>query len=333
MMHIAIHDALNSIDRRYQSYTAVGPANAGASPDAAIAAAARDVLINQFSRLPDNAAKAAARATIEARYAADLLAIPDGAAENQGIAAGQAAAAAIIALTKLTSTTARTRPTCRTPSPRGPGVYQSTPPNFPTPGFAGLALWTPFAITSTSQFRAPPSPLFALKGAPYARDYNEVKQVGSAVVRNAAPDSEESAIARFFPNGGGNGNAIARNVVGGLGLDRWQHARLFALRGIAETDALITAFEDQVPLQLLATHSAADRWADDGNRRHRARPGLAVLPGHAAVPGLHLRTAVGGRLDHRGAAPLPRYGRRRLHADGHDPATRAGAAGTAGPQL
>ncbi|MFD0740196.1 vanadium-dependent haloperoxidase [Lysobacter koreensis] len=269
MMHVAIHDALNSIDPRYQPYTALSPANPNASPDAAIAAAARDVLINQLSRLPDNAAKAAARTNVQSAYVAALAAIPDGTAENLGVAAGQAAAAAIIALRLNDGQGTPNLPYTLAP---GLGVYQPTPPNFATPSFAGLALWTPFAMTSASQFHPGPSPIFALKGAPYARDYNEVKAVGSAVVRNAAPDSEESRIARFFPGGGGNGNALARAAINGLGLDRWQHARLFALRGMAETDALITAFGTKYVYNFWRPVTAI-RWADDGNRRTEPDPG------------------------------------------------------------
>ena len=44
---LAVHDALNSIDSRYASYTGVPPANAGASPEAAVAAAAYAVLSHE----------------------------------------------------------------------------------------------------------------------------------------------------------------------------------------------------------------------------------------------------------------------------------------------
>ena len=76
-------------------------------------------------------------------------------------------------------------------------------------------------------------------GAAYAREYNEVKQVGDARVRGALPDSEESDIARFWPGGGSNWNLTTREIVSGMSLDRWQHARLFALLNLAQADALI----------------------------------------------------------------------------------------------
>src|SRR5688572_32212094 len=52
MMHVAIHDALNAIDRRSRPYAFDVQADAGASPDAAVAAAARDVLVALIAQLP-----------------------------------------------------------------------------------------------------------------------------------------------------------------------------------------------------------------------------------------------------------------------------------------
>src|SRR6186997_2290315 len=51
MAHIAMHDALNSIDRRYETYAFHGTVMPNASPDAAVAAAAHRVLTNQFALL------------------------------------------------------------------------------------------------------------------------------------------------------------------------------------------------------------------------------------------------------------------------------------------
>ncbi|MGE5780469.1 MAG: hypothetical protein ACM30D_14355 [Hyphomicrobiales bacterium] len=45
MMHLAVHDALNAIERRYEPYLYEGRAETGAAPGAAVAAAARDVLV------------------------------------------------------------------------------------------------------------------------------------------------------------------------------------------------------------------------------------------------------------------------------------------------
>ena len=102
MMHVAVHDALNAIDRRSRPYAFDAEAAASASPDAAVAAAARDVLVSLVAQLPlelhSQACIDAGVASVDAAYAAALAAIPNGQARVDGVAVGQAAAAAILAL-------------------------------------------------------------------------------------------------------------------------------------------------------------------------------------------------------------------------------------------
>ena len=102
MMHVAIHDALNAIDRRSRPYAFDAQAEAGASPDAAVAAAARGVLVPLIAQLPlelhTQACIDAGVASVEAAYTAALAAIPAGEAKAQGIVVGRAAAAAILDL-------------------------------------------------------------------------------------------------------------------------------------------------------------------------------------------------------------------------------------------
>ncbi len=72
-----------------------------ASPDAAVAAAARDVLVpvlGSFSFFLPADCISAGIASVEADYAAALGAIPNGTAKTRGVALGGAAAAAILAL-------------------------------------------------------------------------------------------------------------------------------------------------------------------------------------------------------------------------------------------
>src|SRR4029453_18221188 len=102
IMHLAVHDAVNAIDRRSRPYAFDAQAEAGASPDAAVAAAAHDVLVALIAQLPlelhTQACIDAGVATVQTAYTAALAAIPDGQAKTQGITLGQAAAAAILAL-------------------------------------------------------------------------------------------------------------------------------------------------------------------------------------------------------------------------------------------
>src|SRR5688572_5824931 len=101
MMHVAIHDALNAIDRRSQPYAFDDTVDPGTSADAAVAAAARDVLVSAIGEIPapfPPACIEAGLARVEADYLVALAAIPDGQAKSDGIEVGQEAAAAIIAL-------------------------------------------------------------------------------------------------------------------------------------------------------------------------------------------------------------------------------------------
>src|SRR6185312_213335 len=100
MMHLAVHDALNAIDRRYEPYLYQASAEPSAAPAAAIAAAARDVLVGVIPAWGKPEQRAKALSMVEKAYTADLAKLPDGLPKKQGIAAGQAAAAAMLAARK-----------------------------------------------------------------------------------------------------------------------------------------------------------------------------------------------------------------------------------------
>jgi hypothetical protein len=265
MVQIAVHDALNAIESRFDAYVWEGPAAPGASPDAAVAASARHTLLELLAPLPDSALKQAAIAAIETAYLATVGPGPYNAATQAGINAGVDAAEAILAR--------RTGDGSDTPHlpytlPPGRGVYQPTPnPEFPaaiTPSFAGWAFVTPFALRHGFQFEVDPGDIFDLTGEAYTRQYNEVRQLGDARVRGALPNSEESDIARFWPGGGSNWNLTARVIVEGKGLDRWEHARLFALLNIAQADAAIANQVWKYTYTFWRPVTAI-RWPDDGN--------------------------------------------------------------------
>src|SRR5438132_3735886 len=89
MVHVAIHDVLNAIDRRYDGYIFEGAAEANASPGAAVVTAARDVLVLTVQVFGPAAQQAAAIAAADAAYTAALAKIPDGAGKTSGIAVGR----------------------------------------------------------------------------------------------------------------------------------------------------------------------------------------------------------------------------------------------------
>jgi hypothetical protein len=101
MTHVAVHDALNGIDRRSRPYAVSLSATPGTSPEAAVAAAARDVLVTvlgSFSFFLPSDCISGGIASVEADYAAALGAIPNGPPKSGGVALGQDAAEAILAL-------------------------------------------------------------------------------------------------------------------------------------------------------------------------------------------------------------------------------------------
>ena len=80
LMHVAMSDAVNSVQNRFAIYAAGGASAPGASPEAAAAAAARSILLQQ---LPGQ------KAAIEQAFEASIKTIPDGAAKKDGIAIGE----------------------------------------------------------------------------------------------------------------------------------------------------------------------------------------------------------------------------------------------------
>ena len=241
MMHVAIHDALNAIDRRSRPYALDLRVEPGASPDAAVAAAARDVLVPLIRQLPlellptpdciDDGV-----ASVEAAYTAALALIPDGPAKEQGIAVGQAAAAAILDLRAADGAVGPFL-NFNCPQDTNPGEYQCTPG---TP-FIAFELWenvTPFVLKDSSQFR--PGPPYAVNKKKYTADFNEVKRLGGDGIEPSARTADQTEIALFWLESSPlKWNRIARTVSADKGLDLWENARLFGLLNLALADGYI----------------------------------------------------------------------------------------------
>jgi len=87
-VHLAVFDAVNAIDRRFQPYLFTTNPPAGANKDAAAVAAAHRVLVTYF---------AAQQATLDAQYVASISAISDSAPNiAAGVTVGEAAAQALV---------------------------------------------------------------------------------------------------------------------------------------------------------------------------------------------------------------------------------------------
>jgi hypothetical protein len=242
MMHIAVHDALNAIDRKYQPYAFDKKAEAGASPDAAVAAAAHDVLVPTIGQLPPDLFKKecidAGTASIEASYTAALAAIPDGAAKEQGIVVGRASAAAILA--KRAHDQAKATPFLNNecPAPSDPGKFQCVP-GFPFVAFERWETVTPFVLQDNAQFR--PGPPYAVSGPEFAADLKEVLSLGgNGKTTPSARTDDQTQIALFWlENSPLKWSRIARTVATAKGLKPWENARLFAVLNMALADGYV----------------------------------------------------------------------------------------------
>ncbi len=271
--HLAVHDALNAIDRRYEPYLYDARSEPGAAPAAAVAAAMRVALIGALAGFGTLEQQAKAKERVEAAYAAALAKIPEGRARQDGIAAGQAAAAAMLTLRKADGATAQVAYTPGTQPGQWRPHPNPVPANPPIPDAnlaagnqpAMLPQWghmMPFTMRAPWQFRLRPPP--SLTSEIYARDYNEVKRLGGK--QSAARTAAQTEIARFWYEGSVQGwNRIARLVAGQRSLDRWEHARLFALLNAAMADGYIAGADTRYLYNFWRPVTAIRAGDADGN--------------------------------------------------------------------
>ena len=235
MMHIAMFDAVNAIERDFTPYR-VSLRYAGGSAEAAAAQAAHDVLV---AMLP------AATATYDAALARQLGQQPSG-FTRRGAAVGAHVAKEILEWRKTDGWVVSPFPPYS--EPLVPGRWQPTPPNNPTAAFTHLQNAAPMALLTATQFLPPPPP--SLTSERYAADLNEVAEIGKS--DSASRTAEQTAIARLWAGIASTGsgtatnfmsiwNNIARDVSTERRLSLVDAARVFVLVNVSVHDALQTA--------------------------------------------------------------------------------------------
>ena len=232
--HAAIFDTVNGFKRSFRSWFVNEAAPKGANLDAAVAGAA-------FTVLDELWGKAANRRNFQIAYEHALTAIPDGAAKTEGVAWGKHVAALILA----------ERAKYALPLPEHsyastePGKWRETPPGFRPPVAPRLGEVKPFALESSSQFRAPPPNSAGSKE--FAEEIAYVNKVGP---RDGAERTEYQTLSTPFWSDDlgsatppGHWNVIAADLARRRNLSVVETARLFALLNIAGADAGIACWE------------------------------------------------------------------------------------------
>jgi len=269
----AVYEAVNAITARYPRDKAdLGEAQS-ASIDAAVAAASRAVLLHEAPLL--------AKQTDDA-YNKAVGAIADNAARARGISVGERAAADVIG--KHTEDIGEIEPYRPLTSP---GVY--VPTTFPL-GYA-VAQHRPWFLKSAAQFRPGPPP--ALKSALWAKDYNEIKVVGSAT--STVRTQEQTAIARFWATALPDVHmGVVHSVARSSGREVTRNARLYAAVTAALNDTEISVFEAKYHYQFWRPITAirnGDRDDNDATERDANWAPLIVTPIQPEYPCAHCMIA------------------------------------------
>jgi PAP2 superfamily len=266
MVHAAVYDAVNAIDGCHEPYVSSPRAKHWYSQEAAVAAAARHVLVNGGLGIPD-----ARMPLIEAAYEAALLPIPDGRAKAGGIATGEAAATALLAARVGDG---RFGP-FRFMEATGPGLWRLIPPATVTDPAAWLKDVRPFVLRDPDRFRGRP-PL-RLGSRAYAADFNEVKAVGR--VDSSIRTPEQTAAAEYWgtTNATATMASIIRSVADTQGGTVADNARLLASVYTNAADGLIVTWRDKAQYSFWRPYHAIREAATDGNRKTVADPAWTAL--------------------------------------------------------
>ena len=233
---LAVYDAAVAIQGGFEPYGSAITAPSGASLDCAVVEAAYRTLRHYFSSFP------ALVASLDGNYAEALspsnLNGCTGDA-GKGTSVGLAAANGIISLRTGDGrlTPVGTASLFETKAP-GPGVWRLTPPGFLVPQTPWLGSVQPFLLKSPGQFR--PEPPLPLSSSEWARQFNEVKEMGGTTSTVRTP--EQTATARFYTaNVIRQFNLAGRDLATARLLNRLQTARLLAMLNTVSADALMSA--------------------------------------------------------------------------------------------
>ncbi|HEX6636656.1 MAG TPA: vanadium-dependent haloperoxidase [Steroidobacteraceae bacterium] len=229
IMHVAMFDAVNSIEGGYTPYRVQLPALRHASSEAAAAQAAHDVMVAL------QPAEAAAYDAALAERLADIQPLR----AQLGAQVGREAAKRVL---QWRATDGWNLPQTYTPAPM-PGVWRPAPPAFAAAAFVQSVDAQPFGLPRPYYFmpRRPPE----LDSQEYADAVNEIKAIGG--VDSAVRTAEQTLQARLWASinyktlWSGVWQQVTRNLATQRKLSLIQSARLFALMNTTMQDAVQTS--------------------------------------------------------------------------------------------
>jgi hypothetical protein len=252
---LAMFEAVNAIDRRYESYLGFPAGDPSASQDAAAATAAYRVLSDHFP---------AQKAALDESYAISMQTIPQGPAREAGTKIGEAAAAA-----------------ARTAGGIDPAIAQipyrprTTPGEWVATGLPQIepymSAFRPWAIASVEALRPPPPP--ALTSAVWARDAEEVRRLGGRTSTERTPF--QTLVARYRQ--AFDMTPSLRLAADSPGRTLVRNARMFALYQMAFDDAAGAMVAAKFHYNFWRPITAIRNAATDGNDSTQLDPAWVPL--------------------------------------------------------
>lgn len=274
MMHVAMFEAVNSIERRYVPYRLRLVADRDTSGEAAAAVAGHDVLVALY---PDQ------QSALGALLAETLNRVEEGAAKERALILGRKAAAGILELRGSDGSDGveTYRPVTQ------PGVYVPTA----LPISSTVGGFVPWVMASAGQFRPAPPP--ALTSETWTRDLNEIREIGG--LNSKTRSADQTDIGKFwFLTGARTYNPIVQQIARHKKMNLLDCARLFALVSMAGEDAYIAVFEAKYAFNFWRPVTAirnADQTGNPATPRDASWQPLGDTPMHPEYPCAHCITS------------------------------------------
>ncbi len=278
LVHTAIYDAVNSVDRDHRPYLEISTTTPGARLESAAATAAQVMLAHLFPQQ---------QAMLDLALKTSLGGVPNDTSSSNGAAAGREAADKLFM--------ARQHDGSNVPIPyrgrTGPGAWQPTAPAKAQPALPHWGNVTPFVLTGARQFAlaAPPSP----DSVAFARDFSEVKRMGGWTTTDRTP--EQTAIAIYWAGSEvPPWNAVARAAAADHRNSISDNARLFAVLNLAIADSLIVTFSYKYEYDTwrpITAIQAGDTVASLNLAADRSWRPLLITPPFPEYPSAHCATS------------------------------------------